>query len=64
MTIHGWNAISDEMMGLYAQSCLECASDDERFENFKQDSGYTTILEGAPKLFFDYYLQAVKSHEK
>jgi putative sugar O-methyltransferase len=63
MTIHGWNAISDKMMGLYAQSCIECASDDERFENFKQDSGYTTILEGAPKLFFDYYLQAVKSHE-
>jgi hypothetical protein len=28
MTIHGWNTISDEMMGLCAQSCDGCASDD------------------------------------
>lgn len=63
MTIHGWIAAPDEMLGSYAQSCFDCASDEEKFKNFKKDSGYRTILEGAPKLFFDYYIEAIKSHE-
>jgi len=63
MTIHGWIAAPDNVLGLYAQSCFDCASDEDKFKNFKKDSGYRTIVEGAPKLFFDYYVDAIKSHE-
>lgn len=63
MTIHGWIAAPDDVLGSYAQSCFDCASDESKFKNFKKDSGYRTIVEGAPKLFFDYYVEAIKSHE-
>ena len=63
MTIHGWIAASDDVLGSYAQSCFDCAGDEEKFKNFKKDNGYRTILEGAPKLFFDYYIESIKSHE-
>lgn len=63
MTIHGWVAAPDKVLGSYTQSCLDCANDEEKFNNFKKDDGYRTILEGAPKLFFDYYAASIKSHE-
>lgn len=62
MSIYGWIGASDEVLTSYSQSCLEFSKEEEKFKNFKKDDRYRTILEGAPKLFSDYYLQRINSH--
>lgn len=60
---HGWDGAEEQILSDYTSSCLELSSDDTKFSNFRKNEKYRTILEGAPKLFFDYYLQAIRSHE-
>ena len=61
-TFHGWIGATDSILNSYTQSCLESAENNELFDNFKKNDNYRTILEGGPKLFFDYYYQALNKH--
>jgi putative sugar O-methyltransferase len=61
---YGWIATSDEEQSSYSESCLKASQDDEEFANFKKNDGYRKILEGAPKLFSDYYFQRINSHNE
>lgn len=62
MSIYGWVGAPDEVLNSYSQSCLEFSKEEKKFKNFKKDDRYRTILEGAPKLFSDYYMQRINSH--
>lgn len=60
---YGWIGAEEKVLSDYSASCLELSEDESKFSNFRKDEKYRTILEGAPKLFFDYYETAIKSHE-
>lgn len=64
MSIYGWIGASDEVLNSYSQSCLEFSKEEEKFNNFKKDNRYRSILEGAPKQFSEYYIQKINSHMK
>lgn len=59
---HGWIAAEDDVLSQYISACSEASKDDDQFSNFRKNEGYRTILEGAPKLFSDYYVQKIDQH--
>lgn len=61
---YGWIGAESDILSDYVLSCLESSSDDEKFSNFRKNEKYRPILEGAPKLFSDYYVQKINSHLK
>jgi putative sugar O-methyltransferase len=61
---YGWIAAENETLSDYTSACLEAVEYDNEFSNFRKNEKYRTILEGAPKLFSDYYVQKINSHLK
>jgi len=59
---YGWTAAESEVLSDYISACFEASEDETQFVNFRKNEGYRTILEGAPKLFSDYYVQKINSH--
>lgn len=64
MAIYGWQGAPNDILENYSLSCANASKNLEKFSNFKQDQGYRAILEGAPKLFSEYYIQKINSHDK
>lgn len=54
----------NKVLNGYSESCLDFLQDEKKFNNFKKDDRYRTILEGAPRMFSNYYIQKINSHNR